>query len=412
MLRRLLANAVLALLALSLVPGYARALVLGSVVNVQAWVNVLLLAILSGWFLVRFEKSVHVLYLAALLLGACALGYVVGGDSEAVALHAFSFAPLAIAFLLLELDVGVSFDRALVVLTTSAAVGAVAANVIHWFRPEMLGLLLKEEDDISGVISLGRVGWAGYVAALPLVAQLGFLDLLGPRQRLLVLAATPLVLVGALLTFNRTLLVTLVVLLGYLLVLRRRALGLKAWTLIALGVGAAFEFGRRWAEVNPQLVHLATYRILLFFSGDSNIGGDVSTRQVLYGEYAERLAHSFFLGQGLGVPVSTYLGNALWADVSLVSVAVPFGVCGVLLFLAFVLRLRRRIVRRIDDPRVRRLFALVLLLALAISLNDDIWTHKNFVVYFVFLVNSYGRGVPRRRVGAVRAPAAARALPA
>jgi hypothetical protein len=90
------------------------------------------------------------------------------------------------------------------------------------------------------------------------------------------------------------------------------------------------------------------------------------------------------------VPASTSFGGALRADVTLVTFAVPFGVCGLAFFALFLKRLYARVTPTIDDRRVRRLFILVFVPGLGIPLNSDIWSHKFFVVYLVFLVNSYG----------------------
>lgn len=389
MVTRIYRGAVFILLLVILLPGYPRALVLGRVINVQAWTSVLLLFLLGGHFAIRHGKSVYILFLVALFLYAGLLGYINGGDSRFAANQAFVFAPFIIAFLLLELDVGTSFRTALFWLTLCGAVGAIAANAIQVFHPELLRILLKDEDDVTGIINLGRVGWAGYIITLPVIAQLGFLDMYSRRQRLIVLTCIPIVLAGALLTFNRTLTVALVVMLAYLLYANRRKFRLKVVATLGLMWVAGSYFITWWGAANPALADLTNNRIVSFFSGSSAVSADVSIRMILYGEYLERLKSSYMLGQGIGVPVSTSFGDAAWADVTLVTFAVPFGVFGLALFALFLKRLYARITTTIDDQRVRRLFVLVFLLGLAISLNDDIWSHKFFVVYLVFVVNSY-----------------------
>ncbi len=390
MVTRIYRGAVFILLLVILLPGYPRALVLGRVVNVQAWASMLLLFLLGGHFAIRHEKSVYILFLLALFLCAGLLGYVNGGDLRFAKNHAFAFAPFIIAFLLLELDVGTSFRTALFWLTLCGAVGAIAANVIHVFHPELLQILLNEEDDVTAIIDLGRVSWAGYIITLPVIAQLGFLDMYSRRQRLIVLTCIPIVLAGALLTFNRTWTVALVVMLAYLLYANRRKFRLKVVATLGLMWVAGSYFITWWGAANPALADLINNRIVSFFSGSSDVSTDVSNRMILYGEYLERLKSSHMLGQGIGVPISTFRGDAAWADVTLVTFAVPFGVFGLALFFLFLKRLYARITTTIDDARVRRLFMLVFVLGLAISLNDDIWSHKFFVVYLVFLVNSYG----------------------
>ena len=397
MIQRLYTKAIFVLLLVALVPGYPRMLVLGNVINVQAWTSVLLLVLLLGHFVVRRGKSIYVIYLAALFLCGAMLGYVVTGDFGLVLAHAYSFLPFINAFLLLELNIGFSFRPVLLGLTVCAAVGVITANFIHWFRPETLGLLLKEEEDVSGVIKLGRVSWAGYVIALPLIAQLGFLSIYTRKQRFIVLFCVPIILVGAVLTFSRTTLIALVSLLCFVLYSRRREMGLKGVTLVGLMCLGGSAFISWWSQINPNLTNLINYRILHFFSGSSEISGDFSTRQILYSEYLDRLTHSYFLGQGLGVPMSTYFGATSWVDITLVSFAGPFGVFGVALFVVFLRRVYARINTHIDDQGVRRLLVLVLFLALAISLNDDIWSHKSFAVYFIYIINSYRGDVSAAR---------------
>jgi hypothetical protein len=391
MIRTIFDKIVFAAIVLPLLPGLPRAVILGRVVNVQAWANILLLALLGTYFLVRRQKSTFVLFVAAIFICYSLIGYVATGDAAVVVSHGFMLAPFVVATLLLALRVGYSFSTVVIALTVCAATGAIVANVIHFFHPNTLELLLREEEDIGGVISLGRVSWSGYVLALPLVAQLGFLRIYSPKQRAFVLAGVPIVLFGALLTFNRTLLIALLGLSFYLLVSMRKDIRLRGVVLIGLLVLATSYFIQWWSEINPSLFHLIDYRILYFFTGHSDTGGDVSTRAILYNDYLHRLLHSRFLGQGLGVPVSTYFGPALWADVSLVNFLLPFGLLGLIMFAGFVRKVYAGIRSRIGDDRVQRLFVVVLCLALAVSLNDDIWSHKNFPIYFVYLLNSYGR---------------------
>lgn len=399
MTKSLVSRIVLVALMVSLLPGYPRASIAGHVLNVQAWINVFLLSLLTCFYLARHRKSIRILYLIALFVAYSLVGYVTVGGFAPVLAHAFTFAPFIIAFLLLELRIGHDIRVVLFNLTVCAAIGAVAANVIHFFVPDLLESLLKEEEDISAVISLGRVAWSGYVVALPLMIQLGMPDLYTPRRRTIALVCLSIVVAGALLTFNRTLLIGLLCMGIYLLLAGRKQIGLKAIPITGAIYFAGSYFLTWWSEVNPSLRTLIDYRILFFFTGGSDTSGDVSTRGILYGQYLDRLTHRYFLGQGLGVPVSTYLGDSFWADITLVNIMVPFGVFGLILFVSFVRQIYSRIRTRITEPRIQRLFLLVLLLAIGISLNDDIWTHKSFAVYFVFLINSYQTSlpVPRRR---------------
>ena len=376
------------LIALPLLAGYNRALIGGTVINVQAWASVLLLAMLAGRFVLRRQKSVSILFLSALFVIYALIGYMTVGDFTPVIAHAFTFAPFIVAFLLVELRVGHDFSKVMCYLTVCAAVGAIAANVIHVFHPETLGLLLKEDDDLDTVLSVGRVGWAGYVLALPLVAQLGFLDIYSRSQRRLVLLSLPIVIAGALLTFNRTLLIALLAMFIYLLVSFRRQIRFKVIALIAVVFTAGGYFLSWWSETNPILLDLFDYRILGFLTGTSDTSGDIGTRYILYGEYWDRLKHSYFLGQGLGVPVSTFLGPSSWIDISLLSFALPFGILGVLLFSDFIKKIYLRIRTHIENDKVQRLFVVVLFLGLGMSLNDDIWSHKYFSVYFVYMINA------------------------
>lgn len=401
--RAVFESIVFAAIVLPPLAGLPRAVVLGRIVNVQAWANLLLLSLLATFFLIRRQKSTFVLWIAVLFIAYSLVGYVASGDAAAVMSHAFTFAPFLIATLLLELRVGYSFNKALFALTVCGAVGAIAANVIHFFYPNVLEMLLREEQDISGVIRLGRVTWSGYVLVLPLVAQLGFLKVYAQKQRAVVLACVPIVLLGALLTFNRTLLVALVGLSVYLLVSMRKQVRLKGIMLIGLLSLATSYFINWWSEVNPSLLHLIDYRIIYFFAGTSDTAGDVSTRMIWFGEYARRLVHSRFLGQGLGVPLSTYLETAFWADTTLVSFLLPFGLPGLILFAGFIRRVHTRIQAQITDVQVQKLFVIVLLLALVVSLNDDIWSHKNFPIYFVYLINSWSPVLPRASLGVKRA---------
>lgn len=389
MLTRLYRLAVFVLLIGVLLPGYSRALLFGSIINVAAWANILLLVLLGTHFAFRKRKSVYIIALIALFAGASLLGYYHGGDASSVVTHAFIFSPFIIAFLLLELRVGAPFQAVMLWLSIGGALGAIAANAIQVFSPGLLALLIKDEDDVTVVVNLGRVAWAGYIAALVIVGQLGFLHAYSERARRVIKVCVPIVVAGALFTFNRTLTVALVILIGYLLLKNWRRLGLtEIATAGVLGLAGTF-FIRWWGAQNPALFDLIEYRIVSFFSGSAEVSVDVSIHLMLYAEYLARIKASFMLGQGLGVPVSTLLGPATWSDVTLITFVVPFGIFGIALLAMFLRRLYARIAA-IGDARVRGVLVLVFFLGLAISLNDDIWSHKYFVVYLVYVANSWG----------------------
>jgi hypothetical protein len=230
---------------------------------------------------------------------------------------------------------------------------------------------------------------------LLVVAQLGFLEVHTAARRRVLVGAIPIVVAGAFLTFNRTLAVALVLLLGYLFVTNWRRLGPKAVSILAvIGFGVTYA-AAWWTAANPIVGELARNRMLALVSGTSEISTDVWMRQLLYEQYADRLRSSYLLGKGIGIPVSTVFGDAAWADVTLITFAIPFGIFGVAMFLLFLWRLYGRIGAMVDT-RIRRLFLLVFALGVAISLNDDIWSHKFYVVYLVFLVNSYYATVAQR----------------
>jgi hypothetical protein len=400
MLTRLYSGAIFALLIVVLLPGYARALILGSVINVQAWASILLLVLLSAHFAFREGKSVYLLAVAALFASAAVLGYFHGGDAKLIIEHAFIFSPFIIAFLLLELRIAAPIQTVMVALSIAAALGAMAANAIQVFSPDLLALLIKDEDDVTVVVNLGRVAWGGYIAALVIVGQLGFLDLYTKRARRVIKLCVPIVLVGALLTFNRTLTVALALLGIYLLMKNWRKIGLAELAAAGVLVLAAGLFITWWGGLNPALLDLIEYRILSFFTGSADVSVDLSIHLVLYAEYLARIKASFILGQGLGVPVSTLLGPATWSDITLITFVIPFGVFGVTVFAVFLRRLYLRI-SAIEDARVRGVLVIVFLLGLVISLNDDIWSHKYFVVYLAYVANSWGAcriGTPREKL--------------
>lgn len=300
-----------------------------------------------------------------------------------------SFLPFIIAAMLLELNIGFNIKKVLFYFTICTAIGAIYANVIQLLYPDILSVIIGD-GDIDKVLSWGRVSWIGYVVPLPLITQFLYLKIYSKKEQYILIPSLIIAIVGTILTFNRTPLIALVILLLYIIVSTINKINFKKIILLVSLIFICIISINYIQLVNPNFQNLLDYRVLGFFTGKSDISEDLSTRYDLYSQYKDAIYNSYFLGQGFGIPYSIKPEPKSWSDITFISFIIPLGIIGVVYFLIFLKKVFISIRNKISSIKIRRSFYLVFFLAILISLNDDIWSHKNFPIYFVFIINSFG----------------------
>jgi len=291
----------------------------------------------------------------------------------------------------------ISYRPVLIGFTLAAAVGSIAAICLFFFNPLALIRAFRDSSEAQTMINWGRLPWQQ--APLVPLALLSFLapDIHPRRLGPVFYVASLAILAGLVATFSRTLIAEVVLFLLVLAVvclfLRRRAVLAK----IPLLVGGLVALAIVLVPLDPRVQRLFEYRVLGAKTEQSETvysESDVAARQRLYGHYSSRLSRNWVAGQGLGVPYTDKPGE-FYSDITLVSFWLPFGLPGLVAFGLFLLTIVRRLKR--FSARNQPLAAgigIAIVAGLLASFNDDIWSHKSFVLFLTFLVASLQDPLP------------------
>ena len=97
------------------------------------------------------------------------------------------------------------------------------------------------------------------------------------------------------------------------------------------------------------------------------------------------------MGTGFGVPFATEPEVSYYADVTLVSFYLPFGIFGLLMFLLYFSKLWSMVNSTFESTRSAEIFGLkvITVLGILISLNDDMWSHKEFSIVIALVISSF-----------------------
>ncbi len=360
----------------------------------------LILVLMAKIIYEKRTKYPFVLLLFSLVvISSVFLSSTIGGISIAGTLrHLRFYLPFIVATLLLAVNIKISFDRYLHWLTIAAIISSLLALYIHHFAPEFLSNCLAVSEVAQDVaIVHGRLRWTNAPLVLLVLLCVFLRPRCIPRQTMLFAFITSFV--ATFNTSNRSLLLGCV---GFFLgavamsvnsrqAFARIALGTTIVLLAAISVSCLLQTDGRLREL-----------VDLRFLGH----GDVSeiyeqavtiNRVPHYEEYAERIRASFVVGQGLGRPFSVITGQDVFiADISLVAFLLPFGIMGIVVFGVFVMKLVTLIRRAPTSSRAgtSSLVLLLLALCLILSLNLDLFSRNNFVIYFTLLVMTLQNQTP------------------
>ncbi|MGV8915086.1 MAG: hypothetical protein ACOH1X_06530 [Kaistella sp.] len=374
------------LLLITLAQGFSSIFIFGQKINIIAYVNIALFVILF-FKIIAQKKFLLIISFVLFVAYFSILGYFNGASAKGIYMHIFTYIPFINALLLIKTGTYYPIKKVLIYFTVATAIGALYAIVIRFYFPDILMKVIDVED-FDAFIQWGRLPWAGALMVILLISQMFFLNIYRNEEKIILVPALLLIFIGGFFTFNRTLIFALFIMILLLILIQIRNLRFKNIFLIFIGFFVVSYVFSSWANVNENFDNLLQGRILDPLSGKLNADSDISSRYMLYDQYIDNIKGSYFLGNGFGVPYSTIPEERVWADVTLVSFLIPFGLLGLAVFFGFIKKLYSNI-KLIQNRKIKNAFTLVLILQLLISLNDDLWSHKNFPMYFVFIINSF-----------------------
>lgn len=316
------------------------------------------------------------------------------------------YLPFLIGTMLLVTRTIVKTEKYLRLLTFASIISSTTAMIIHHLMPELLADLLFSSEELVSITTIhGRLYWAN--ACLVFFVTLSFM--LTQRKihvnKAIMSIALFLTFVGLVNTVNRTMIIGLVFLLvGYSFLEKHIILSIKrSKKAIGLGViGALIIFGLM--SVYPKVKYLIEKRYLR--SGYEQVYETalVKERFPIYAQYANSIKTYFPVGQGLGKPFHIRFNGIRVpiTDISIISFLLPFGPLGLIVFCIFIYTLFRLVSRANNSisERAIRIFKLFLITSLIMSLNIDLFSRNNFVIFVTMLVLTLQNGSshPRTRV--------------
>ncbi len=305
-----------------------------------------------------------------------------------------NYLPFLIGTMLLLTGTNVTTERYLCVLIIASIFSSTTALVMHYIMPDVLAKMLSSSEELVSITTTyGRLYWTN--ATLFFFVLLSFM--LPQKEKYIskVIMSIALVLTFACLfnTLNRTMLIGLALfLVGYIFLEKRITLSIKR-SIKVIGVGVLcvlIVFGA--ISFNPKVNHLAEKRYM-----GSGYGFDqvyeiaiVMGRFPIYEQYANSIKTYFPIGQGLGRPFSIRPNGdeVPITDISVLSFLLPFGLLGLIAFCVFIYTLFRLVSRAKNciSDRETHIIKLFLIISLIMSLNIDLFSRNNFVIFVTMFV--------------------------
>ena len=305
--------------------------------------------------------------------------------------HLFSFFPFFIACLYIWVGTSISPNQVLDSVLLVGSLSAMIALWLNYFKPDLLlGAYLGSYNEYSVQIFLnwGRAIWMN--ATITFFSFLGFIyvNRRNRVRKLIYSLAIIVTFIGLFATFGRTVIfgfLLFIILLGIKGVLNTKKYNkkmLNRWRIFFAFAGIVLSLNVL-PLIDSRMSDLLEYRIYNLLKFKSSYFSDFEMRKLLYTQYLERLEEHFLLGQGLGVPLSTFPVQSCWSDVTLISFCLPFGIFGICSFVLFVSTLWKSLdkVKIPEFQPLAKALQILMFIALLISFNDDIWSHNFFVIY-------------------------------
>lgn len=302
------------------------------------------------------------------------------------------YLPFMVATLLLSTGTSISTATWLNGLVICAGLSSFSALYIHYFAPSIIESSFAASEKLQEIILVyGRLYWMN--------ASLAFFVLLGEFSKELKTKKWLLVMVSLLSfitmfnTLNRTMLVGYGLFLIWIIFISQNLrMFFRRFSAVFVILFVSFVSVVVLSSLDERVASLIQLRF--FGGGDianvynvSFVGG----RLGLYEQYAQSILQYFPLGQGLGRPFSSLLGNHVYTtDISFMSFLLPFGLMGVMVFFVFIYNIFSGI-RQYggqDNKQLRQLLFVLVCIFLLMSLNIDFFSRNNFVIFLAVMVES------------------------
>jgi hypothetical protein len=310
------------------------------------------------------------------------------------------YLPFFIGTILLAVGTTATAEKYLRLLVIAAIFSSATALIIHHFMPGVLAKMLPPSSEVVTLATVhGRLYWtnSGLVFFVILMAMLPKREF--PVNKVIIGIALLFTVAGLFNTVNRTMVIALILFLtGYVLGEKRVAPFIRrSKKAIALGITAVLIiFGLMSAF--PKMNFLIKNRYLGSGYGFSHLFETAVTEEriPIYAQYEKSIKKYFPVGQGLGEPLHIrWDGRGVYtSDISLISFLLPFGLIGLILFVVFIYSLFRLISKaktHYHDGVIRVLRSFLIISVIA-SLNIDLFSRNNFVIFSSMLVLALQNG--------------------
>lgn len=311
-----------------------------------------------------------------------------------VLFHIQLLLPFYIACLFLWTGISIHPKRFLYGLSVAIGISALMSLYLFYIAPQIvLSTYADRREEYAAIIAWGRnFFWFNYTAVyFPWIAFITYKDKSKVALGFLYVSVILSVL-GLTSLFSRTHSFAYALFafssIAYGAFYRSKRMVLRLCLVSAMLLGLLFLY----FTLSEKSMELFGTRIVPLLSrGTSAIpASHISPRTSLYDQYLENFVHSPVLGVGLGVPFATDPVDSFYADVTIVSFGLTFGVLGLVVFGLFVYSLWRSLakVRNEELKPIARIVIQLILVALLVSLNDNIWAYKPFVIYLAAITAS------------------------
>lgn len=350
----------------------------------------------------RIKKTCipFLLFVATIVLYLFISISIYGSQTMNVVNQLRQYLPFFIGTILLAVGTTVKAEKYLRLLVSAAIFSSATSLIIHHFMPIVLAKMLSASSEVVTLTTVhGRLYWtnSGLVFFVILMAMLLKREV--HVNKAIISIALLFTIAGLLNTVNRTMVIALIFLLGgyvfgekHMVSFIRRskkaiALGIIA-VLIIIGLMSVF----------PKVNFLIKNRYLGFGFGFAHLFETEITREriPIYAQYERSIKKYFPVGQGLGSPFHIrWDGIGVYtSDISFMSFLLPFGLIGFILFFVFIYSLFRLISKAKDkiNERTIRILKLFLIVSVIASLNIDLFSRNNFVIFTSMLVLTLQNG--------------------
>ena len=329
----------------------------------------------------RLPVAAALMLLVAVSIAGIQLSRMIYGSTGAEVNHGRFFLPLLAAIVVCCCSWRLSAEvvaRCIVLFTAASAAIAVC---VHLFARDSLAILVGEIDAVEIAQHSGRMLWhRADVAVLALALQSAIPWKSGIRW-----IAMAIILVGVICTQNRSMVAACSAVLATTWCLSDRGYraALSRTMILVLAVAIAL-----FASASEHELDVVLHR---FFVSDSSSEFDrsfVRGRLPYYEQYVDKLGASPILGHGLGTALAQLPdGQAIYgADISLIGIAIPFGLLGVVLLWLLGAVCWSRATSAKFGIRLSQAVHLAILVGVVLALNVDVWIRNCFVVALAFVV--------------------------